>query len=108
MPTTGIERDDFPDREFAPYLTLARAALAALREDGWRPIESAPEYETLLVVNILGNMIGYGPRTGCYTTIKGHRDWYDPYGGDKIYEPTHWRPLPAPPSSLKKAREDGE
>lgn len=72
-----------------------RLELAALLNP-WRPIETAPKDEMFIY---------YWPRDGkrciglAYRTVSG--DWRDSEGNWHIrLEPTHWLPLPAPPSPL--------
>jgi Protein of unknown function (DUF551) len=73
-----------------------RLELAALLNP-WRPIETAPKDEMFIY---------YWPRDGkrciglAYRTVSG--DWRDSEGNWHIrLEPTHWFPLPAPPSEDK-------
>ena len=73
----------------------ARAILAALDEQEWRPIETLdmPDYDCF------DGWSNYGYReTDCYRA--DGRVWVlDPIGEryDGTDEITHWRPLPAPP-----------
>lgn len=72
---------------------------AALRE--WQPIETAPKDGTYVLLWLSGD--GYhGPRN-CNITVGVHTDsgWYyiaDGAGGKTSDEPSHWMPLPDPPS----------
>jgi hypothetical protein len=84
---------------------MTRTALAA-SGDGWMPIESAPKDGTrvLLAMRETGDK---GPNTdtviGSFVVWSGQmkregmRDGWSWYGA-AFMEPTHWRPLPAPPA----------
>lgn len=64
-------------------------------DDGWEPIETAPRDGTSFLV-----CVGNWMTVCCWN--KHRNDWctngpvYSPYGADE--RPTHWQPLPAPPS----------
>lgn len=81
--------------------------------DGWLPIESAPRDGTIVLV---WTAVSAGEIRGISRSAKGHADiarysdgrsdylgdWWDCCGGDYYStwcQPTHWQPLPAPPSS---------
>lgn len=75
-------------------LWAALAAYDAAENDGWQPIETAPEEGVYIVANELGEVLpcradGYGR---ILTNLPGHADWT--WGNDA----THWRPLPDPPA----------
>lgn len=78
-------------------LAEAAAALEAAREDGWQPIETAPNEAWFLVHSDRG-WIGlarrsdpdYAPDEGWFEDE--HTEFLDPAWL------THWRPLPAPPA----------
>lgn len=59
---------------------------AAEDNDGWLPINTAPEGEHVFVW-----MPNYGEAIACGTTHNGHRDWWAANRGEIIH-PTHWRP----------------
>lgn len=67
-----------------------RARVAELDDGGWRPIETAPEDGTSV-------LIWDGRRVSQSEYITSHHfsGWMTCYMGRP--EPTHWRPLPAPP-----------
>lgn len=83
---------------------LLAAALEAAREDGWHPIETAPNEAWFLVHSDRG-WIGlarrsdpdYAPDEGWFEDE--HTEFLDPAWL------THWRPLPAPPA-IESAREE--
>jgi len=93
-----------PD-DFRALLREAAAALEAVREDDWQPMETAPKDGTHVMlwiewidnrgIPIIGNF-----RLG---------RWFSSccYGGNvasaKSMEPLYWRPLPAPPA-IDRAR----
>lgn len=59
----------------------------------WKPIESAPKNESILL-NVGGKIL-----VGHYKLM--WQAWQAEYSHDdngSIPEPTHWMPLPAPPS----------
>lgn len=97
-----------------------RSALAAhqgTRDDGWKPIESAPKDGTEILLAYRAWRPS-NPDTEVYVTAgqwlwsAGHEDdppdsdhgafwelnndWADQWGGNLM--PTHWRPYPAPPA----------
>jgi hypothetical protein len=72
----------------------------------WQPIETAPK-------DRLTNVLLWFPYDGkypekcegfCFIGIWGYPGedddicWIDPYDCDKLGDPTHWMPLPNPPS----------
>jgi hypothetical protein len=74
----------------------------------WQPIETAPKDGTMVL--LLEHRRAYSSSTidfGCFEFIEisdtdGHRiyDWTSNDG--RIEEPTHWMPLPTPPSGDAK------
>lgn len=76
---------------------------AALREGDWQPIETAPKTGDVLIYcdDTKEQMVAFWhPR---------HDGWQfalDPHSGPHIAEPTHWKPLPAPPH--QPAQSEGE
>jgi hypothetical protein len=105
------ERLAFADRAL---LTLAksaaslRAELAAARE--WRPIESAPDLVKASGVDVLlcieckpyARDIFFKLVVGKWVSFdygsRGRWHYEEPFSGYGDHAPTHWRPLPAPPS----------
>ena len=81
-------------------VSVIQSALDASREEGrreaqqWRKIESAPSG-----TNVLACIYPVYRAFVCLKNIRGV--WVSVYDGDpnQRYEPTHWMPLPAPPSS---------
>ena len=61
---------------------------------GWQPIETAPKDERILLGGFYASG-NFDVEVGAW--VFTHRRW--PYIGDKF--PTHWMPLPAPPSPAK-------
>lgn len=83
---------------------------------GWRPIDSAPKDGTSILLWSGGeHTIGWWEcgkefalsAAGFNNWCKGHLTvgGYDA-GFDGIYNPTHWMPLPAPPSSAEQVEVD--
>lgn len=73
------------------------AALCELRSrraaDAWRPIETAPKDGRSILLGRVGATRAY---TGEYVTAGSSGWWRDTHGQQR--EPTHWRPIPPPPS----------
>lgn len=66
---------------------------APARVSGWQPIETAPSGEAILVAYDDGSVEGI--------TAEGNDYDFRPYRGRRIIgviTPTHWMPLPTPPS----------
>ena len=88
--------------------------LAAAREDGWQPIETAPKDGTWVL--LAGGDIDYGwddPSKPASVVGQWTADsecwqfaWYDGGFYGEYETPTHWRPLPAPPA-IDQARGKG-
>lgn len=80
-------------------------AVGSPPEGGWRPIESAPRDGTRFAAYQAGDVYACSwreeePDEGPY--LEG---WWDHYN-TSFEEPTHWTPLPKPPSILTPPRED--
>lgn len=82
----------------------ARAVLAIFTTtqpgDGWQPIETAPEDEVVWTLwDGVNNKTGEPARYyhAAYQDDEGK--WFEVEHDDMIDEPTHWRPLPAPPAN---------
>lgn len=62
---------------------------------GWRPIAEAPMDET--------EILGYYPDTGSIYVVfmdpDTERWWHQGYEGSLRKPPSHWMPLPPPPTS---------
>lgn len=73
--------------------TLAEGAGKLHAKTEWQPIETAPkDYTNILVWND-----GGAHRDGWVSIAYWNDDgWISPFGGE--YDPTHWQPLPEPPS----------
>lgn len=73
-----------------------RDLLAELRRLEWRPIETAPNYEEVLVwLPVFGAAAG---TLGRYGWMIGKRSIIGRGTAALGIEPTHWMPLPEPPS----------
>jgi hypothetical protein len=64
-----------------------------LGNSGWRPIESAPPETVVLVGGNCYAAIGRRHLAACGTYV-----WKTPGGAYFMNDPTHWMPLPEPPS----------
>lgn len=87
VPFCNIEQSSIIFKAAIAYLKLQSAAPATSPDDGWRTIDSAPRDGTSVLL--------YG---GDWAFEAQWRDneWYTAYpNGD---EPTHWMPLPNPPT----------
>ena len=60
----------------------------------WQPIDSAPKWKPLLVV--ANSVVQYAVVQLCdngkWMCLATEEEWYD-------FSPTHWMPLPVPPSN---------
>ena len=86
-------------------LRMVRAALEAAERAAWQPIETAPRDSRTDIWIARGKQIAVaswfaewkycrgGPKTNC---------WVQPGGAVFEPSPTHWRPLPSPPTDGDK------
>ena len=83
-----------------PYTENTKYVRADLAESrGWRTIESAPRNNHAKIAEpILGYAEGRGIRQMYWEPVS--QDW-NFYGGFHYMKPTHWCPLPTPPSERK-------
>ena len=99
------------DDDAPPLLSLARSLMvnfdtlqAALAHQapgevvGWRPIETAPCYGEISAPRVLLFVPPYGPFTGFYEYGMNWEGWSIAGLLNKDAKPTHWMPLPTPPS----------
>lgn len=101
----GSELDALRRRE------AARAAIAEVFE--WQPIETAPKDETRFLAYLGENdgvwmiswRIPYGDETRAAWALVCTEDWE---AQEYPISPTHWMPLPAPPSRPNPCAEGGE
>lgn len=77
-------------------------------DEGWRPIESAPKDGTLqfLVLFRSGYIAHVYLTTPEPPLAQTFRHCGGPMSGQQAGWPTHWRPLPAPPSDGGKTQKD--
>jgi hypothetical protein len=111
---TTAQRDNWPMWQDA--LRDARAAYEVMaRSDGWLPIESAPKDGTeILTWGYLHDDGGpvdedgrsFMGETPDWQISRWHEMgcWFSAEWGS--HEPTHWRPLPDPPSSIRELPHD--
>lgn len=93
-------RDNLPDGTYKLYTEQqVRELLAAAPSlpQGWMPIESAPDYTTILVLGTCGIVVAYKESCGDWKA-DGVDTTYDmAYTVLQIGKLTHWMPLPQPP-----------
>lgn len=104
--TVNMRRDCMNREDF----DLVRQAAENWLAIGWQPIETAPK--NISVLGYIPNAEHYGPGvyrcikvdlgTGVRWSVTGLHMGRDT-GPD--YEPTHWMPLPEPPTMIAKAGE---
>jgi hypothetical protein len=73
----------------------------------WRPIAEAPKDGTLIIATN-GTQVGICKWLDRHQSGYPHHDWFHVLLNGNAYRPTHWMPLPAPPTSpdsLAKAEE---
>ena len=88
---------------------LSQARDAAL-EEGWQPIETAPRDQTEILVFVPSRsppVFTAQYIDGWSASTEGRYAPEDDFYGDEDFEPTHWRPLPAPPGNLKGGSREG-
>ena len=96
---------------------LAKAALAASPgPEVWQPIETAPKDGTEVIGIFVQQYEGFDTTTvyGPWTVAFRHGKWASSWDGSRVIEyqgdwgtdykspdldPTHWRPLPSPPTT---------
>lgn len=94
MELTDPEREDWNHA-----VEACEAGAAALRDQGWRPIDSAPKDGTQFLVLWQQSLMGGAPHADM---VSGWREYQEILA---FGEPpaTHWCPIPSPP--LSPARE---
>ena len=72
----------------------------------WLPIETAPKDNKDILISVDVSLPN-GPTNlvvviGFWLSVSPDYEglWISTEGGDRIYSPTHWMPLPEPPSGL--------
>ena len=85
---------------------MGRAAPPTAQAEGWRPIETAPKDGALIVLGArngvwLGKYVpvyqsGYRPENPWSSMLLNHD-----YMAERYTRPTHWMPLPPPPTSAE-------
>ena len=94
-------RIDLEDR-LKTIAETARAALAAEEESGWRTMDSAPKDGTDVLVWRGNRRLGARPQgvvRACWWQPTRYEGKWVTVPGLHGIKPTHWRPLPPPPSS---------
>jgi hypothetical protein len=89
------------DDMIGPYRNLAFAAAKELQLQTWQPIESAPKDRSILAYQ-------HWPLTEAHRILtmawdEKDRTWRADVHSFIRFEPTHWMPLPSPPSFLTSA-----
>lgn len=77
----------------------AKLAAPAQRDDGWMPIETAPKDGTQIFVTYRAPN---GKQT--FRIVRWYLHCWASIPGDHRSEPTHWRPLSAPPAPAQEPR----
>lgn len=67
----------------------------------WRPIDTAPKNRRLLLADNASEVVSTGYFDRWTKGWKNESDIYEDYGAPyhNEWEPTHWMPLPKPPSA---------
>jgi hypothetical protein len=78
-------------------LELTDSIIALLPKDEWRTIESAPRDGTAVLISEAGDFIPEIARW--HVDLVG---WMNEYSDRVSLSPTHWRPLPAPPTLISQ------
>lgn len=70
----------------------------------WQPIETAPKDGTVVLLFVPESTDTDGVRVGFFSYWAAYGDWYGDESAShslsNLYgKPTHWMPLPAPPTS---------
>ena len=82
---------DADNNEQDEAIFLATASIKASDAAAWQPIETAPRDGTLILVAV--------KHIGCDVVSFWGAGWRETTNGLMLRdEPTHWQPLPAPPS----------
>ena len=104
-----LENADLKERLARSGIEQRRAVAAEREECGWQPIETAPKDGTQILAYIhiddgdIGVMkwMDFGQGLALWV-------WSDELMGEvdpDPYQPTHWMPLPPPPSAIRARRE---
>lgn len=102
----GMDGDSAYAARPSEFLALARAAVAAFASSVWHPIQTAPKDGSDML------LYGHGVLRSGGVYAKGHHvGWSQVDRAGNVYwatrdpavdcEPTHWMPLPTPPSALE-------
>jgi hypothetical protein len=84
---------------------LSETADQALPKDGWQPIESAPRDGTLVLLwapdyrEDAPSLGSWCERVGAWDADSGTMEDGPAWSNDACSGPTHWMPLPAPPTT---------
>jgi hypothetical protein len=111
----GIPRDHTNVLVKVDDLRLLLRTPPSMRDEGWQPIEAAPKDRPILSTNRYGvvAIIMWWPHA--FLENGGFRGAWDdgerPDPDESVdgyieYQPTHWRPLPAPPGAEPVMRDD--
>lgn len=67
----------------------------------WRPIRSAPQDGTEILVFVDGHVVVATWSDGRWQAMVAGRRIVEHQGGFDLAAPTHWRPVPPPPGSVE-------
>lgn len=100
-------------KTYATWFAMLLASPPAPVSEGWRDIASAPKDGTWVLL-CQDQMVAIAKRVSDVgeTLIaskkpyweKYDHSYWDVYGAEGIYDPTHWMPLPAPPAAPEAGR----
>ena len=85
----------------------ASAPAPAPERDGWRPIDSAPKMKVVLLLAVThfggddNTVLNWKMATGHYSSGYDAWEWDGRILKAYDVQPTHWQPLPLPPSETK-------
>jgi len=83
---------------------LIEDAIAAYEAALWQPIETAPKDGSFVIVASSDSSFGWVRGFARWASVAGIDGWisygaFDPPGNLGLGHPTHWRPIPVPPTS---------
>jgi len=95
----GLVKDHTVYAEDIEVLSKATAMLRAYAEsaDGWRPIETAPHDDYVIVHAPTGNPVTIkGVSEAIFSYEEDGRQWWRTRDGELVFDPQRWMPMPSP------------